>query len=1351
MSKGVNDASVNSFQDGLNMDVADLMTKNTVLRLAQNVRILDLGGSSYVISNLQGTERKFTISSGFIPIAAETYNGVLYIVSENGTHLEVGSYPSPDPAGDTDNWVYRPFRNLSDGPTVGGVENCFRVLLTSLGLPTNEDIVISKLVIQPDYDRSVNVLFTIKGFKPRIVNSKFRAVRTGALLLLEDIAKREGNATSNEYSTSTVESETSTILYSKKILKIAFNTITTGGKLKCGNYVYVFHYMTEDFNKTNVIGQSFTCQIAHGDTDNTRKGGDETEETDKRVILSLSNLDTQFQYLKVYAMYNSGQEAVSTQYLEFTQPIQITGEAMDFIHTGYEELAEVSQETVNVDYATIEGADASTQVGGFYFLGGIKQRSYDFTPFKVAASTVLPIFKAHKLGTGSINGYADPANVYNYMGGFGGETYPWGMVYIMNDGSLSPVFPVRGVTIEGNSTSGAVHTYEATPGASQWYKGLVTLPPSNGFLPYDNGIQVKGLEFNLSAIPDNIKQNSAGFFFVRGERYRNLVSQGILIPTIKAPVIPDTSTDSDSNNTYWQRFKDNIDNRQFFKFLPCLDSMLEAFRMETRDDAGETSEDKNVLDENNNIKDGYMPIFINDLKNMDSFKGGWTPTTNPDILSPRHWAFLSGDAFCNEPYYVTQLNRDNMGIHQIGKVRFRVQGQIINQHSDHIDNIFITETPTQTGLWYEFNSILPYVATIIRKSKRISFVQGESWATDSDFLSALYASLYFDFVDASPDREKFYHVRTMMNAYFGVEMEEGTLNLLEDSGRHIDNPIGGNHRIGSRLLAAKDSGDGAISNNITSGVRYNNLNTFVNGAFLVNIYNSTTIPSRDDMFPTIDNVVYKQASQRYAWSDVPADNKLTVFSGDCFINKVYRKLNQSGERNSAIRESNPTLRYNIDQGQLVSWYQESRYNVALRQPKEFDASETGERSFFPYQSRGDFSKYRQYRLPETTSHSQGYSEIAPAKSFYPSPGLAPYIENYFFSRIAHSERHIPNAFRNGFRAVLPGNYKDYDSSMGQICAMFNLRGNLLVVFNHGIAITAIEQRVLTGADTAGGVFAKASDILPQQLTYISREIGSQDHLSVIATPGAVYGIDRSKSKIWKVTMDEGLKVISDEAVSSWLIKSEPVNPRTGYDTENSEVLFCTQNWTLVYREGLERFTSFYSFDGAPNFFARRSNELYSFIDNQAWKHNSESTFQIYEQNKECFVEVVVNPNIAQAKIWDFITLVSNEVRPSKVEFFTCNQEDTIDFTVNPAVLNQYTKVEDIIDPFTEERTMYYRDKNFKIQIPKRQSYVPGAADDKWSSDDARMRDKYLIIRLTYQTTLSLQLASIITKFRYSFS
>src|SRR5690606_27821604 len=119
---------------------------------------------------------------------------------------------------------------------------------------------------------------------------------------------------------------------------------------------------------------------------------------------------------------------------------------------------------------------------------------------------------------------------------------------------------------------------------------------------------------------------------------------------------------------------------------------------------------------------------------------------------------------------------------------------------------------------------------------------------------------------------------------------------------------------------------------------------------------SNTRPLATDLYPNVDTISYKQVTPRYTWDDADAlSGVIDIFGGDCFISKVSRRLNQSGFRNPGFAEGN--TRANINAGIGLTWWQESKYNLHLREPHQFDASETDERSFFPYEGRGTFSEW----------------------------------------------------------------------------------------------------------------------------------------------------------------------------------------------------------------------------------------------------------------------------------------------------------------------------------------------------------------------------------------------------------
>ena len=89
--------AVNRFNK-LNTDISDYVLPEDAMRMAKNVRVISLDSSSYVVSNIKGTEQKFTLRTGHIPLAVRNYNEILYILSMNPTTnaYELGSFPSPD-------------------------------------------------------------------------------------------------------------------------------------------------------------------------------------------------------------------------------------------------------------------------------------------------------------------------------------------------------------------------------------------------------------------------------------------------------------------------------------------------------------------------------------------------------------------------------------------------------------------------------------------------------------------------------------------------------------------------------------------------------------------------------------------------------------------------------------------------------------------------------------------------------------------------------------------------------------------------------------------------------------------------------------------------------------------------------------------------------------------------------------------------------------------------------------------------------------------------------------------------------------------------------------------------------
>ena len=1102
----------NTFEGGLNMDISDLMLPQNMMRNCKNMRMLDLDGTSYAITTIKGTESKFNLSTGYIPISSKQYGEILYIVSGKlilGSQtqfetVEIGSYPSPeygaqDPTINT--LQYRPFNNLDD--------SAFIVDFFTLTIGEFVD-----LEVQPDYDGSINLIITAEDNSPRIVNSKFNKD-------FELIATRPGS-NSNDYTSASVDTETRLVLRSQKILNVAYAGIENGGKLQYGNYVYIFKYTTDDFNETDIVNQSGICSIFEGYETNKLAGG-AIAETTKRVRLTLSNVDTDFAYVKVYFKFNTGEDANVGNVFEFTNPIAISGRStFEFIHDGYEDTVEVSEDVINVDFTVFDSIKTITQVDGRLILGGVKEASTNFQEFATDAQTVTARETAQILGLDSP--YENSENIYNFLSHFSAESYPYGIVFIMNDGSLSPVFPVQGYD-EYNWTNLTTEQQDDIKA-----KGLLRFSSieQNHFNTILKTIP-KGVSFDLSNITQSLKDKTIGCFFVRGERKRDLLSQGVLIPTLRVPPIDFTRDEQIDNLNDDGNYYDDFSNLTDYKNFPILDNVIEPW---TRIDQGVGDDDTVITKDGTNRvavsgeSVGYMPSVI---KNFDI----------PAIVSatpvkdPTAWAYMSADYILNEARYITSLQRSNLGFTQWSQLRLKALaiGKILNKWKDtgvQEGSAFGVDT----SLLYDF---FQYVANfsgsaVSDEIDDIDYVPAATFSTGHEFISGL--SVRF-----RQDGNHHFQARSLADAYFGIKA------TIDSAVSDSDSPYNQPTR--------------SFTYDQTDGPAYANIDTIEKRGYLISIYprlSGLPIDDINQLYDTVDGISYKQIGDRMTWEDITGNIK--VFGGDCYVGKVYKRINLSGYDDP--KEPSDILGKpaayaadlsadNINQGITLSFVQECEYNPALRLPYIANLSDSEKRTFYPYRNNADYIKYREYRLAESNKTNQGYSETERPKTHVAIPSNAPFIASNFFTRIIHSEKHVPNAFQNGYRSYIGINHKDYDPDMGEIVRLFTHRNQLLIVFEHGIGIGPISERIQTGSDSAGAIFVEPSGVLPPNLGFASRYIGSQNGNAIIQTPSSIYGIDQSKHKIWQFR--EGLLVISDLGFQHILDKAVLTNPRLGYDPD----------------------------------------------------------------------------------------------------------------------------------------------------------------------------------------------------------
>ena len=141
-------------------------------------------------------------------------------------------------------------------------------------------------------------------------------------------------------------------------------------------------------------------------------------------------------------------------------PYLIQHNTEDITITGYEDVSEVSIEEINLQYNLVTAAKTQAQVQNMLFLGNTQGVNLNLKDLQNLSYFIKVTLKQDdNIGfvdpkDYSVNKddaqseYYNPLNIYYKLGYWPDEIYRLGIVYIMIDDSLSPVFSLRGTEFE---------------------------------------------------------------------------------------------------------------------------------------------------------------------------------------------------------------------------------------------------------------------------------------------------------------------------------------------------------------------------------------------------------------------------------------------------------------------------------------------------------------------------------------------------------------------------------------------------------------------------------------------------------------------------------------------------------------------------------------------------------------------------------------------------------------------------------------------------------------------------------------------------------------------------------------
>lgn len=1024
---------------------------------------------------------------------------------------------------------------------------------------------------QSSYDGSVNLIFNDNRNIPRLVNSRFSVLQNNTY----EVVDRIGNNDTNLYDSEQFDLDTSLYKRVNTIPTITFNSVLPSGNLKVGNYVIYIKYADADGNETDFVGESgiISCFIG-GDRDPfSIDGGFRDQLASKSISLTVSDIDSSYDYIKVY--YTRSTSDVDSNRVvtahEIDRKFPVRNNSCNVIITGSEETKDIPVSDINIQYSIIDKAKSQTVCQNMLFLGNsckpdmmykdLSDISLRLLPYLIESDSERFIGKTSydysDLSDQSYSHeYYNTLNIYNKVGYWNEEIYRFGVVYIMKDGSLSPVYNIRGKNgipkfeeLQSAYLQSDLWKYENNEKVRNYIpidestfdvSGTSYLENAKGVLRINTDSDSRKVYGIGIAIPTEVSEylNTLvqGLFIVRQKRIPTILAQAYVMPRDLEAEVPLINY---GGSYIAERFLDN-DRKLNESYLPRLYTISDMARV------------------NRSAKVAICPEYDVRQSYFNHLFTGTEYVVRKADIQPS-MTTLSRDIYNDRHYYVD--NYYGRREEQFSRAKIIGVG----------DNVPIAAVED-----YNFRGR----AGEAEEGFRFRYIESKNKEKEA---TNLIRGAYSPYLGIIGDQVT---IGSIINIYI-PGYSEAQMSTYFNTRYEDNSPY---YSVSSRLSLANI--DSLLSLQKAGGDLYTyTVPCYRGDCYICNFTHRLNRNFQDPSAPTNDEVVDENT-----WKD----NYDT----------------ENTENNAKINRGDVNA---IQLGSWITFKVCSSYNLSIRSLDPSYPTEEGltglKRGFYPLQ---ELSLAGATKIPESSVINGGYSSTTSEKQAFTLPDV-PYIKNRFDTRIMYSDISVGDAFKNGFRVFQMTHYRDYPRTYGGIMKMIELFGNILCIFEHGIALIPVNERAVAGEGSGGNVFINTSNVLPENPKMLSDTYGTQWPESVVQTPYFVYGVDTVGKKIWRTNGDQ-FEIISDFKIQEFLnenitLSEREMTPIIGvrnvkghYNAFKQDVMFTFYDdlygfeekvWNICYNEVMQKFITFYSW--VPSYSANIDNIHFSFNrDTSKW-------------------------------------------------------------------------------------------------------------------------------------------------------
>jgi hypothetical protein len=387
-----------------------------------------------------------------------------------------------------------------------------------------------------------------------------------------------------------------------------------------------------------------------------------------------------------------------------------------------------------------------------------------------------------------------------------------------------------------------------------------------------------------------------------------------------------------------------------------------------------------------------------------------------------------------------------------------------------------------------------------------------------------------------------------------------------------------------------------------------------------------------------------------------------------------------------------------------------------------------------------------------------YSQQNTTVTYAPKSDLIDSDITRYDSRIRVSNKKINSETSDSWTEFLSDNYLDVDSTYGGITTLKNYRNLLYFWQPKAFGVASVNARSLIQDSTNTSLVLGTGGVL-DRFDYVSTVSGCSYRFSVVDGLNGLYWVDLYNKGIYKYGGQEealsrmkGINSLMKDTTPSLL--SESISC---YDKKNNEVLFKTyynsSNGFISYSELFDSFNGIYTFDtewlmqpNNTNFISVKAS------DQKLYMHNIGNKATFFGTIHNSKLKFIVNETYPETKTFDMFEYHSI----SKTSGGINNLTDTFN-TIR--CYNDYQNSDYVT--ITMNSNLIRKERGFTLAVPRNvvdtatylnpDIFNASNLDDTTRTFRERMRDKYLIVDLTYTNanTYNFSIPYITTNYRIS--